>query len=719
MKVHTWSAALLVSAFLFTTHFTSAQRFIRAPRYSAGKEPTLAVVTADFNGDGKPDLAFATDDGAADVNVRLGNGDGTFGPDLQSGSIEKATSIVAGDWDGDGITDLAVTNSGANAVAILVGHGDGIFAEIHEYAVPSGPVAITTGDLNGDGVADLVIAHQSGETGSVSVLRGLGGGNFSIPTTYPVLGVATDVGVADFDGDGKLDVVETCYDVFEGTGNIGLLRGNGDGTLRTGGYFETTAVPNNLVVADFNHDGKLDVAAAGIYVAVSFGTGTGTFGTAQLYPVPSVAIATADLNGDGNLDLVTTDSLGANVAAVFLGNADGTFKNASLFGTGQCPVALAVADYNADAHLDLAVPEDCDTSFALLLGDGTGKFVTRRDFAVAGGLQFPHPISVAAGYLDSDTSLDLVVADDVNNQVILLPGNKSGAFRSGPHYPTQNSPHSVAVTDLNSDGKSDVVTANGRSNTISVLIGNGNGTLQSHIEYNTCSDPEYIATADLNGDSKVDLITANTAGNSFSVLLNDGTGKFPAHIEHAVTSPLQIALADFSGDGKLDLVTASSSGAAGVFIGKDDGTFVKGEALSVAGQAVALAVGDLNKDGRVDVAVASSSGILYTFLGNGNGTFGSPLTTAISSSPHAVLLGDFDGDGSLDAVVLGGSLNSSTASLLPGKGDGTFRQAQLYVVGYAPTAGAVGDFNSDGALDVVTANNFVSTISVLLNTGNR
>jgi hypothetical protein len=423
-------------------------------------------------------------------------------------------------------------------------------------------------------------------------------------------------------------------------------------------------------------------------------------------------LAAADFNKDGNLDLAAI-STSENYIAVLSGNPDGTFKGSSLYGTGPCPLSFSVADFNRDGNLDLAVPDSCDSNFVELQGDGMGKFMTRRDFGIT---LFSKPVSLAAGYLDADQNLDLAVLLD-SMELVLMPGNKNGAFRVGTTYNLSSAAKWVTVADVNGDHKTDVITADGNNATVSVYLGNGNGTLQAATSYATDSKkPVFVAAVDVNADGKLDLVTANKLG-SFSVLIASGSGYLP-HVDYPTTSPVQLAFGDFNRDGNVDLVTVNNTGNSHVFLGNGDGTFSTGVALTLSGAPISAATGDVNNDGRLDIVVANSSGTsIYTFLGNGDGTFQTSTASAVPKGANQVLLADFDGDGKLDALLAEGTKAANgMAALLPGKGDGTFRQAQLYTLDDAGMAEAIGDFNSDGALDVATANGFAASVSVLLNT---
>ena len=311
-------------------------------------------------------------------------------------------------------------------------------------------------------------------------------------------------------------------------------------------------------------------------------------GTDYLTGSRSQAVAAADLNGDGKLDLAV-GNLDSATVSVFLGNGDGTFKPRVDFATGLFPNSVAVGDFNGDGKPDLALANGSGT-VSVLLGNGDGTFQPHVEYPAG-----PGAFSVAVGDFSGDGKLDLAVANNNGNQsgtVSVLLGNGDGTFQPHVDYPVGVGPYSVAVGDFNRDGKLDLVVANYPSIfTVSVLLGNGDGTFQPQVTYPVGRQPISVAVADLNGDGKLDLAVADFTDGLVSVLLGNGDGTFQPSVEYPTGRvPSTIIIGDFNGDGKLDLATSNYApgginvppGYVNILFGNGDGTF-QAPAAFVAG----------------------------------------------------------------------------------------------------------------------------------------
>jgi hypothetical protein len=321
--------------------------------------------------------------------------------------------------------------------------------------------------------------------------------------------------------------------------------------------YATDLTPQDVAAADFNGDGKVDLAVAtgNNSVSILLGVGDGTFPTHKEYPVPGhpSAIVIGDFNGDGKADIATVDPYQSEIS-ILLGNGDGTFQAHVEYLTGNHPVAIATADVNGDGKLDLVVVDLNDNKVAVLLGNGDGTFKAHVDYATGNG-----PSSVAIGDFNSDGKLDLAVANNTDNTVAILLGNGDGTFQGPIPFPTATLPNSVVTGDFNADGKLDL--AVGTSNkAVSVLLGNGDGTFQNHKEYTIGANAVVIATADISGDGKLDLVTANFNDNTVSTLLGNGDGTFKGQAVYPTSAgPSGLAIGDFNGNGKLDIAVAAST----------------------------------------------------------------------------------------------------------------------------------------------------------------
>ena len=229
-------------------------------------------------------------------------------------------------------------------------------------------------------------------------------------------------------------------------------------------------------------------------------------------------MAIADVNGDGNPDLVTANLASSDVS-VLRGNGDGTFRTPQRFPTGVDPVFVAIADVNGDGRLDLVVANSLSNDISVLRGNGNGTFQTHQPFTAG-----TNPFAVAVADINSDGYRDVVVANRGSDDVSVLRGNGDGTFGTQQRFAAGSGPYSIAAADVDSDGRPDVVVANVDSNTVSVLRGNSNGTFQAQQTFAAGIFPTAVAVADVNGDNRLDLSVASLGG-TVSVLLNgSGTG---------------------------------------------------------------------------------------------------------------------------------------------------------------------------------------------------
>jgi FG-GAP-like repeat len=315
--------------------------------------------------------------------------------------------------------------------------------------------------------------------------------------------------------------------------------------------------PVAVAVADFNGDGKLDMATAdgaGSRVSLFLGDGSGNFAAPVSFPtgVGPSSLAAGDFNGDGRLDLVVVNNGGGNVS-VLLGNGHGGFAAPINLGAGTSPYAVTIGDFNHDARLDFAVANTTRDDVSVFLGNGAGGFGAPVFFRA-----HSRPTSLTTGDFNSDGNLDLAVSNAGSDDVSVLLGDGAGGFGASANFPTDANPRSVCVADFNGDGRLDLAVANTSSDDVSVLLGNGAGGFLPLAPVPTGRAPYSVAAGDFNGDGFFDLVTANRPGNNASVLLGDATGRFAAPANSDVgIHPGFVVGGDFNGDGALDLAVAN------------------------------------------------------------------------------------------------------------------------------------------------------------------
>jgi hypothetical protein len=694
-----------------------------------------AIATGDFTGNGRLDLALV-DLLNNSVVVLLGNGDGTFQLAGEYAVGNGPDSLVVGNFTGDGRLDLAAANFWSNDVSILMGNGDGTFQPARVFDAGTGPHSLVAGDFTGDGKLDLVVANDSG----ISMLLGNGDGTFQSPLSNALAG-QTGVGnrelvAGDFNGDGKLDlaVADLPHQDSVGTdpGGVNVLLGNGDGTFQPPREY-ATASAELLVTADFTGDDKLDlVAAGGLGVTMLLGNGNGTFQTQEPFLTePSMFyLVTADFNRDGRLDLaIGAESFGPPDITIWLGKGDGTFQSRR---QPQPQIQNAIAgDFNGDGRLDLAGFDYNTNEVSILVGYGDGTFQPARNYPVG-----TFPYAIVSGDFNGDGRLDLAVADIGSNDVSVLLGNGDGTFQPARQYAAGNSPDALVAGDFNGDGKLDLAVADyGDGFTdfggVSVLLGNGDGTFQPAVEYSAGDTPDALVAGDFNRDGKLDLAVADYGNldnggadsGGVTILMGKGDGTFQPPREYAAGDvPISLVAGDFSGDGKLDLAVADYDPNFGtllntgvsVLLGNGDGTFQPPLAYDMGSSPLSLVAGDFTGRGKLDLAFTEPGNQVSfnptrfipadvsVLPGNGDGTFGAPVVLQIGDQAFPQLTaGDFNGDGRPDLVVV--NQNVGGIGMLLNNGDGTFSDpAQVAIT--PQTTPLVADVNGDGTLDVLVIN---------------
>lgn len=336
-------------------------------------------------------------------------------------------------------------------------------------------------------------------------------------------------------------------------------------------------------------------------------------------------IAAGDVNGDGNLDLLTANA-GSNNVTVLLGNGRSGFTPApgSPFPGGPAPHLIAIGDLNGDGKLDLATTSHDSNDVVVLLGNGRGGFspAPGSPFTALHGTR-PHNHGLLLGDVNADAALDIITANQNDNSASVLLGNGRGGFAPAPGspFPVGRRPYLPALGDVNGDGHLDLVTPNFGGSDVTVLLGNGNGsfTPAPGSRYPVAKGPYFATFGDLNGDDKLDLITTHADTNLITIMLGDAKGGF----QQASGSPVdaerrgwKVRLGDVNGDARTDLITSGVGNSLVVLLGDGRGNFspARGSPFSVGSGPWGIAVGDMNRDGKLDIVTANSDSNDVTLL---------------------------------------------------------------------------------------------------------
>jgi hypothetical protein len=598
--------------------------------------PNYALNVGDWNLDGNLDVVMVNST-TNQITTMRGTGTGTFGNVASITVGSQPSWVEVADFNADGISDLAVVNTGSDNVQIWRGNGTGGFTLNTTLSVGagSGVISATARDLNRDNRPDLVVCLR--DLNSLKVYLANTTGGFNAPTTLsPGLGPQF-VAVDDLNADGFVDLIVGQSQV-SGVGELAILNGNGAGGFGAPTILSTGPTPVSVATGDFNGDGNIDVATAsqtGSAVSVLPTIGAGTFMVAGRISLATGAfptsLAVADFDHDGKLDVAATDE-GTDDISVTRGNGNGTFQAPAYTGTGNQtgPHSLTVVDTNHDTWADIVAVTDINT-MSVLQNNGAGAFNATNGITlgVCDGANW-----ITSGEINGDTNRDVVFTCEVSYHMCTkrgTGGTGSGAFGATVCTYLDPSPEGVSTGYFNFDSLQDVAVASLNNNWLDIGASDGLGGLQDIPgNFPTGLCPRGVATADLNGDGYDDLVAANSCSATVSSLLGDGGGvfTFPSIETVAGDGPTSVAVADFNLDGKLDIAaTNTNSNDISLLLGDGSGYFTKAGDFGTRDYPVSIAAGDFNQDGKPDLVVADHFSDSITVLLNQTVT-GDPMQTA-------------------------------------------------------------------------------------------
>jgi hypothetical protein len=628
---------------------------------------------------------------------------------------------------------------------------------IGSAASTSAPSSIASGDFNGDGRLDLAVANVGGD--SVSLFFQGTNGRFPAAPSATLNGVAalaplTDpyaIRAVDLDGDGDLDLVSANH----GSNNLVIW------TQGAGGAFTTVVpsvnglnAPSDVVGAELNGDGRMDLVVANTganRVAIYFRTLLGTYPGAPSISLGNattgspVSVAVADLDRDGDLDIVSANAATNNVT-IWYATAPGAFSPAPsvvLGGAGitDGPSSVAIGDLDGDGKPDIACANLAGNSLSVFLQLPAGGFLGTPTFTLATS-GFPiAPSHLEITDVNGDGWRDLVASDGGNDLTAWMWQPANSRFSPQPIVLGSGgslaSPTSVVAADFDGDGNVDLAATNGGGNDVAVFQQIGGASYDLAAADVVLGSPVVtpnlagIAVGDLDGDGKLDIVSANPGSNTLTIFEQLSPSVFasdPAAVLGSAADtngPRAVVAVDLNGDGLLDIASANAVGGTIAIFLQDpvdgfhaDADFVLGAGL--IGAPVAIAAGDFDGDGRMDLVTANSTGNSLAVFLQPAGGFASVTPVILGSgattkNPSHVVAVDVDRDGDLDLVCVNTAGNDIAVFLNPG--NGAFPAAPSFVLGSAattpsPRAVAVGDLDGDGDPDIAVAVGGNSTIAV-------
>ncbi|MBL8744947.1 MAG: thrombospondin type 3 repeat-containing protein [Phycisphaerae bacterium] len=646
--------------------------------------------------------------------------------------------IASGDLDNDGDQDLVVLNTLDNTIQILRNNGEGAFVPDPVLLNSFGqPIAVAVGLLNNDGAPDLAVANLVGDSVTIFLNDGAGGFNPSPSQTRPVGDGPTAIVLSTIDAGASLDIVTA----NDNSGNVSVLLNNGSGSFGAASSFPAGSGPSGIA-ADIAGNRVFVALRGSDRVAVLDENGAGGFNAPQLIILPPgsapVGIAAAHLNGDGCIDLVTSNA-GTNSVSVILGQlvpglrgvppacGFGAASNTSVPGG---PRGLALAPIDAGASVDIAVVESQRSTITILKNNGSGGFSTANAEVYATELT---PWALTLADLDGDSDPDIAVTNSDDSNVSVLRNKRPGAgggFASFVIYESGVGPRAVAFGDLNGDSMPDLVAVNFGGDDLSIFINAGGGRYNDEERYSVGVDPRDVAIADVSGDGRLDLIVANRQSDNISVLLNNGSNapnaRFAAQALYAAgDGPVALAVGNVNGVGLPDIVVANDNGG-GIsrLFNAGGGVFALQPPIPAAGSHQDIALGDVDFDNDQDIVVISRAADLASvFLNNGSGVFTPGDTTETGDEPVALVLTSLDfavaqrSEPDLDIAVA--CYGSGTVSILrnDGFGSGVFTRTQELFVAPGLMGISAGRIEADLDTDLVVSSETMGTAHVLLNNG--
>lgn len=631
----------------------------QAPRAFLSLYPGDALKLGDLDRDGRLDIVATVQLGP--LYTMQGQGDGRFLlTSILSPPAAYPGEVAIGDFDGDSMTDIIAMDRIANVVDLYRGIAGGLVDPPIALPMPGAPRFLSGSDYDQDGRPDALVI-SFGTTNTISFMYGVPAGASLGRVDLPREGVNSLVAV-DQDGDGLLDLL-TAERTLAGD-QVAILGRTGPRTYAARGDYAAGIQPQCPVSIDADGDGHSDIVVCNPQrseLIVQHGHGATSFGDGEeLRTLTMGGVDVGDVNGDHAPDVVTVRIGSASVAGVHLGSGDGTFLPMATTGASYCCgyTAGRLADVDGDGNTDLVGTRVFYSTLDVLRGDGSGHFTPTSSRALGAEPRG----SIALAHFDSDLLPDAAVATDRGIGISL--GSPDGTFGE-PQY-LLGAQRVVVAADFNHDGRADLIASNAGMDSefgsqIHVHLGRGDGTFTTLPTFYAGYKPIAIAVNDANADGTLDVAFANKGDRTIALFLGNGDGTFAPGPLISNVYASAIEMADLDGDGRRDLIASCYDSAyVTVWPGSVNDSFGPPSTFATRSYPGQIRVADLNHDGLSDLVIGRLYGSIVDVLIN-------QTTPVLQVPPHAPEVLAIEGcrwdppGGTLDVWL---SLTTTTAARL-------------------------------------------------------